>query len=459
MSTPDRDRARDRLAQIRRVVAGRALRAAAKVRFGLMAPGRRRTILARELRTTLETLGPTFVKLGQIGSVRADVFGQETLAELDRLRDNVEPVPTAQIREVIERSFSRGADDVFAGLVDEPLASASIAQVHRAVLAADYRPVWGEPLLAGAPLAVKVVRPGARVAVRSDVAAAREALRTIPRVGPLARFDLDSLVEELDASLERELDMRVEGRTADHFAFDFRHDPIVTVPRVVWPLTTRDVLTMEYIEGWPLTRLDEAQAAGVNARALAEHGADAFMRQVLVAGRYHADLHHANLLVTPEGRLAYLDFGMVGTLDADERRAVAQLLASLVYHDAPRMITWTEALGVPIPPEVVDRLAVDLRRLMDRTLDPSGAGLRGFGLGLLGLLRRYGIRIASGYGLLIKALVTVEGVSRRLYPDIDMMATAGPFVTGMLAADALSSGELARRVPRALSAAAAEFFA
>jgi ubiquinone biosynthesis protein len=446
-----------RLAEIRRVAVRRVFAAGVASRFGLAPPRVRREAMAEQLRKGLEELGPTFVKLGQIGSVRADVFGSETLAQLDRLRDDVAPVQTSAISEVIVRSFARAPETLFEGFEPVALASASIAQVHRARLPEDYTPVFGETLRAGTDLAIKVVRPGAREIVRADVDAARRVVRRLPRVGPLRRIDLPSLVDELEASLERELDMRIEGRTADRFAFDFRHDPLVQVPRVVWPLTSRDVLTMEFVEGWPLTRLGEAEAVGVDTHALAEHGAEAFMRQVLMSGRFHADLHHANLLITPAGRIAYLDFGMVGHLDARDRASVAHLLTALVYRDPDQALRWTAALGVDIPREKAIALSADLGRLMDHTLDSrGGSDMRDFGIGLLTLLRQYDVAIASGYGLLVKALVTVEGVSRRLYPDIDMMAMAAPFVTRLLLQDALRPEALARRAPAAARAALAE---
>ena len=199
-------------------------------------------------------------------------------------------------------------------------------------------------------MVVKVIRPGAAEALRGDV---REAKRVA--AGPLFRrlfrgIDVTALLDEFERSLERELDLRVEGRIADRFAFDFRHDPKIVVPRVVWSHVGPRVVTMERIHGWRLSELDEAELAGVDAHALAAHGATAFMRQVMVYGRYHADLHPSNLFVTPDSRIAYLDFGIVGHLTDAERGQIAQVLAGFVYRDADRALRYSADLGVASHP-------------------------------------------------------------------------------------------------------------
>ncbi len=161
----------------------------------------------------------------------------------------------------------------------------------------------------------------------------------------LRGVDVDALLDEFAASVERELDLRVEGRVADRFAFDFRPDPKIVVPRIVWTRTAVRVLTMERMYGWRLSELDEAELAGVDAHGLAVHGATAFMRQVMLYGRYHADLHPSNLFVTPDNRIAYLDFGIVGHLTDAERGDIAQVLAGFVYRDADRALRYSANLG------------------------------------------------------------------------------------------------------------------
>lgn len=470
---------RERTHGLARVVFRRGGRVLLETRCGLVSKRRRREVFARELRLAFEELGPAFVKIGQLMSVRPDVFPAELVFELSQLRDAVAPLPFDVVRGAVEREFGRSLEHLYAEFDPVPVASASIAQVHRAILSEPARPVWGEVLPAGTEVAVKVVRPGIEAAVLEDLRLARRVFARLRRLRSFRRWNADALLEEFARSLDSELDLRNEGRTADRFAFDFRDDLLVKVPRIVWSRTTAGVLTMEFLPGWRLSELDDARRAGVDAYGLAVHGAEVFMRQVLVFGRYHADLHPANLFVTPDNRIAYLDFGIMGRLAREERKMVGEMLAALVYRDAHKALECSRALGVEVPADRVAAITEELGRLMGRTLAPSGGpgqedggrgdglppdvgrrpDVRDFGMGFLSLLGRHGIEVPAGYGLLVKALVTVEGVSRALYPDIDIIEAARPFVTRLLLEKAGRPRDVAARAARALRAALAELVA
>jgi ubiquinone biosynthesis protein len=416
----------------------------------------RRSAFAVEMRLAFEELGPAFIKLGQLISVRPDLFGPELVFEMEKLRDSVPALPAADIREVIRSDLGLAPERLFAAFDDEPLASASIAQVHRAVLAEEYRPVVGATLPVGTQLVVKVVRPGVEDAILADIAAARPLVRRLGRLPRLRRYNLTGLLDEFAASLCSECDLRREARVADRFAHDFRADPLVAVPRVVWPRTARRVLTMEFIEGWRLSEITEAERRGIDGRGLALHGAEVFMRQVLVLGRFHADLHPANLFITPAGTIAYLDFGIVGTTKPEQRTAIAQVLAATVYGDAERALRYSAQLGLVVPDTAKPRVRAKVAELMRVTLAVPPRDVRGFAIGFLRIMDDERVTVPVGYGLLVKALVTVEGVARQLYPDIDITEAAKPYATRLIAQRMMAPARLAERLPAAVRAAIRE---
>lgn len=420
----------------------------------LFSGGTRRRVAAQSLRRALEELGPTFIKLGQLASVRPDLVSAEVLEVFAGLRDSVAPLPFEQMRPVVEAAVGP-LEAAFASFDPEPIASASVAQVYRATLRDPFRTVSGDLLPTGAAVAVKVVRPGSRETLMRDLDVFTPFAARLAQLKPLGRLLGSGLVDELAASLEREFDLRIEGRTAERFAFDFRDDPVVTAPRTIWPLTSADVLTMEFMEGWTLEHVAEANAAGIDTAALSAHGSIVFMRQVLSLGRFHADLHPANLIITTDGRIAYIDFGIAGTLDESQRAAVAQVLLATVYRDADRAIRYSRELGLAIPHDREDEIRARVDALMRATLSPPG-DITAFALGFLRLLGEYEVSVPQGYGLLVKGLITVEGCARLLNPGIDLMTEAAPYVTELVAERLLDPAAIWANLPRAVNAAIRE---
>lgn len=421
-------------------------------RAGLVGGSRRRTITAQHLARALEDLGPAFIKLGQLISVRPDVFPPEYVFEMESLRDAVVAIPFEHIRAVIERDFARPLEDLFDGFEERPLGSASIAQVHRATLKEQYRTVQGVILEPGTTLAIKVVRPGTLEIVEQDIALARPLAARLHAFAALKRFNLPDILDELALSMRSECDLRNEARTSDRFAFDFARYPRVCTAPMVWSLISPNVLTMGYVEGYSLSESAAATAAGVDARGLAVHGAEVFMRQVLETGRFHADLHQSNLIMTPDSRICYIDFGIMGEVAPDQRDAITQVLIATVYGDAKRAILYSAELGLVISPHRQNEVEDAVAALMKRTLGATPRDLRGFVIGFLGIMNDERVAVPRGFGLLVKGLVIVEGCAQMIYPDIDIIEAAKPYATQLIAQRMMSPARIYQRIPQAMNA-------
>jgi len=253
----------------------------------------------QRIRRTLEELGPTFIKLGQLLSGRGDLLPPEYVHELVKLLDAAPPVPADQIRQVMEKELGAPVERLFATFQDEPIASASIGQVHRASLPG------------GEQVVVKVQRPGVENVIKADLGILLHQARFLENRSELLReYRLVEIVEELARTLCDELDYTIEGRNAERFRYNLRHDERLIIPRIYWPLTSRRVITMEDVGGIKLTELERLRAEGYDLAAVAAIGVEVYLEQVFVDGFFHADPHPANIMVV-EDKIALVDFGMV----------------------------------------------------------------------------------------------------------------------------------------------------
>jgi len=370
-------------------------------------------------RTTLEDLGPTFVKLGQILSTRSDLVPPEYLVELRRLQDDVSPLSWDVIKPVIEKELGGSVNQLFREINPIPIASASLAQVHAA------------RMFDGTQVIVKVLRPGIEETVNLDLDILYDLAQLAEERTPLGnRYDLMDLAEEFSYALKEELDFRREGRNADRFREQFEKNKYMYVPRVYWDHTTQRVIVQERIYGIKIDDIEALEAAGLDRKELAQRAADVVLQEVLDDGFFHADPHPGNMLIMDNGAIGMLDFGTMGRIEQKERGALARLFIVAVQMDVDGIVDQLIRMGVA--DYSVDRkgLGRDLRRSIMRYygLPLNQIPAMEVWEGLEPIIYKYNLRIPSDYWLLIKTVVIMEGVGLGLDPEFDMVAAAQPYL-------------------------------
>jgi len=373
----------------------------------------------QRLRLAMEELGPTFIKLGQLLSTRPDVLGQDYIKEFSKLQDKVPAVSLEEVKAQIQRELGYPADELFAEFSANPIAAASIAQVHRG------------RLRSGEEVVFKVRRPGINKIVETDIDVLMGLAYLIEQHVPaVALYDPVGLVKEFRRNILREMDFNREGHTVDRFAANFADSETVYIPKIFWDYSGEIVLTMEYVPGIKISQLEDLKAAGYDLKEIARRGADAFLKQVLDFGLFHADPHPGNVFVLPDQVICMLDYGMVGRLGEDLKNQLIDLLSALLERDVDRIISLLLYSG-----ELTDIADLkNLRRdLHDFIEDYYDIALQEIKVGKLlsdfiEILTHHRIHFPSDYMLLAKALVIMEGVGRQLDPDFNMIAHMRPYV-------------------------------
>ena len=375
------------------------------------------------LRKGLERLGPIFVKFGQVLSTRRDLLPEDLADELAKLQDDVPPFPAVQARALVELAFGRPIDAIFARFDAEPVASASIAQVHFA------------QLKDGREVAVKVLRPGMLAVIDDDLSLMRTIARWVERLSTDGkRLKPREVVAEFDNYLHDELDLVREAANAAQLRRNMQGLDLVLVPEMVWDFCTQSVIVMERMNGVPISQLQRLRDAGVDIPKLARDGVTIFFTQVFRDGFFHADMHPGNIQVSIEpatfGRYIALDFGIVGTLTEVDKEYLAQNFIAFFRRDYKRVAELHVESGWVPAATRVDELEGAIRAVCEPHFDRP---LKDISLGqvLLRLFqtsRRFNVEIQPQLVLLQKTLLNVEGLGRQLDPELDLWNTAKPFL-------------------------------
>ena len=370
------------------------------------------------VRRALEEMGPTYVKLGQILATRSDLFSAEWIAEFAKLQDQVRAVPFAEIETQLLEDLGGEIDDFFTEFNREPLATASIGQVYRACLRN------------GKQVIIKVRRPGIRSIVEADLRLLKYVAEIADRESKdLHRFQPKEIIHQFTLSMRRELDLAGECRNAERIAAAFSNEPVLVIPKVYWQWTSERMNVQQYIDGIAAGNLAAIDKAGLDREQLALSGANIVMKMVLEDGFFHADPHPGNLFFLPENRIAFIDFGMVGRLTEERRSQVIYLLQGVISRNTSHVVRillkWSGDTLVN-----TDSLTTDADNFIDQYHDVSlkDLDISVFLNDLTTLLRDHQLNLPPDLTLLMKSLITLEGMGRQLDPDFNIVQVATPFL-------------------------------
>lgn len=384
----------------------------------------RRRAQAIWIRETLLDLGPTFIKVGQLFSTRADLFPAEYVEELSKLQDKVPAFSYEQVKAIVEQDFGRPIHELYRNFDPIPLAAASLGQVHKA------------QLHAGDEVVVKVQRPGLRKLFGIDLAILKgiaHYFQSHPDWGH--GRDWLGIYEECCRILYQEIDYINEGRNADTFRRNFRREDWVQVPRVYWRYTSPRTLTLEYIPGIKISNYDALEAAGLDRSVLAQLGARAYLRQVLSDGFFHADPHPGNLAVSPEGALIFYDFGMMGRIRPDIREKLMDTFFGIAQKDGERVVASLIELGALAPVGDMGPVRRSVQYMLDHFMDEpfETKSISAISDDLYEVAYGQPFRFPATFTFVMRAFSTLEGVGKGLDPEFNFMEVAKPFAAQIMA--------------------------
>lgn len=378
----------------------------------------------RRIRLVLEELGPSFIKLGQLMSTRADIFPPEYIEELKKLQDSVPPIPYREIQAVIEQELGKPIGKIFAEFSTESVAAASVAQVHLA------------GLFSGEKVAVKVIRPGIDGKIRQDIRLMYLLADKIEKSFEIGRvIGATNLVKEFEKTIFKELDMFIEAGSIEKFARNFAQVEEIYIPKVYWDYTTKSILVMERIDGIKMDQVDAIVARGIDPKEIAMIGLRSFSRQLMEFGFFHADPHPGNTIVLPDGRVGLVDFGITGYLDDEMMRQIANLFLGYAEHDYDMVMEALWDAGL------IDEQSMDLNSFRIDLKDVSesfyGRSLQNISVRdvydqVMQLVLKYRIRLPRNLLLLFKTFIQTEALGKILGSDASILEVTRPYAKKLL---------------------------
>ena len=370
------------------------------------------------IRKVLEELGPTFIKLGQIMSTRPDLIPIELCRELEKLQDKIPPFEYKKVEEQVMHSLKSPVNELFSQFSKKPKAAASLAQVHSA------------QLKDGTKVMVKIQRPGIEKTIKKDIEILYELAKLADRyIEDIMVYNPMGLIDEFKKSIIKEIDFTKEANNIKRFRRQFASDDMVYIPKVFSELSSRQVLTVERIEGIKVSNNEEIDSAGLDRHKIAINGANAVLKMVFIYGFFHADPHPGNIFVLSDNRVAFIDFGMVGRIHKSTKAQIANILIGIVEHNVSRITNACTTIGVVDEASDIKELELDLEDFIDRYYVESLSQLKvgHFLMDLIDSVTRNRIRIPSDLFLLSKAFMIIEGVGEKLDPSFDMVGLSKPF--------------------------------
>ena len=375
------------------------------------------------LRKVLEELGPTFIKLGQLLSTRPDIVPDEYLQEFKKLQEQVPPFPFERVRQTVEGELGDRLEALFQSFEQEPLAAASIGQVHKAVLNT------------GEQVAVKVQRPDIRNGIEEDLAILEEIANLVEKYSEMGRlYNVRGLVDEFKHIITMELNYHHEGRNAEKIKRNFTGEDVILIPTIYWTHSTQKVLTMEFIKGIKLKDRGELIKEGYNTRKIVEKLGRIYIKQIFFDGSFHGDPHPGNIGVTADGDIFFLDFGIAGHLNEEQRILFNKMLLGLLSRNTERVIYGITSLGVVTEQTDKRLLRFDLERLQERYFELP---LKDLNLGevlhdLMDIAFRHRIQLPPDFALLAKTFLTLEGLVSDLESDYSIAELVEPMSKELL---------------------------